>query len=73
MVRSQAWTEISQQLDRDGDCDGAMAAMLQAKRFAFAKEGPFRKESETLVGLLGNLAGTLTTAPSSAASGKYQQ
>jgi tetratricopeptide (TPR) repeat protein len=59
-VRSQAWTEIAQQLDRDGDYDGAMTAMLQAKQFLLAEEAPLRKESDALVGQLGSLAQTLT-------------
>ena len=61
-VRSQAWTEIAQKLDRDGDYDGAMAAMLQAKQFLLAEEGPFRKESDALLGYLGSLAQNLTAA-----------
>jgi len=62
LVRSQAWTEIAQKLDRDGDYDGAMAAMLQAKQFLLAEEGPFRKESDAMLGHLGKLAQALTTA-----------
>jgi tetratricopeptide (TPR) repeat protein len=62
LVRSQAWTEIAQKLDRDGDYDGAMAAMLQAKQFQMAEEGPCRKESDALLGHLGNLAQNLTAA-----------
>jgi tetratricopeptide (TPR) repeat protein len=59
-VRTQAWTEIAQKLDREGDYDGAMAAMLQAKQLMLAAEGPFRKESEALVAHLGTLAQSLT-------------
>ena len=61
-VRSQAWTEIAQKLDRDGDYDGAMAAMLQGKQFLLPQEAPFRKESDALLGYLRNLAQTLTPA-----------
>ena len=61
-VRCQAWTEIAQKLDREGDYDGAMAAMLQGKQFLLAEEGPFRKESDALLGHLGNLAQNLTGA-----------
>ena len=42
LVRAQAWTEIAQKLDREGDYDGAMAAMLQGKQFLMAEEGSFR-------------------------------
>jgi len=61
-VRSQAWTEIAQKLDRDGDYDGAMAAMLQAKQFLLAEEGPFLKRSKDLRDVFRNLAQTLTAA-----------
>jgi tetratricopeptide (TPR) repeat protein len=61
-VRSHAWTEIAQKLDRDGDYDGAMAAMLQGKQFLLAEEDPFRKESDALLGCLVNLAQNLTAA-----------
>ncbi|MGO8931826.1 MAG: tetratricopeptide repeat-containing sulfotransferase family protein, partial [Limisphaerales bacterium] len=62
LVRSQAWTEIAQKLDRDGDYDGAMAAMLQAKQFLLAEEGPFLKQSEALQDIFRSLAETLTAA-----------
>ncbi len=62
LVRSQAWTEIAHQLDRDGDYDGAMAAMLEAKQFLLAEEAPFLKQSESLQGVFRELAETLTPA-----------
>ena len=62
LVRAQAWIEIAQKLDREGDYDGAMASMLQAKQLLLAEEGPFRKESEALLVHLGNLAQSLTAA-----------
>ena len=61
-VRCQAWTEIAQKLDRDGDYDGAMTAMLQAKQFLLAEEGPVLKQSEALQGVFQKLAQTLTAA-----------
>jgi len=61
-VRSQAWTEIAQKLDRDGDYEGAMAAMLQAKQFLLAEEGPVRQESDALLGHLDRLVQDLTPA-----------
>jgi tetratricopeptide (TPR) repeat protein len=62
LVRAQAWTEIAQQLDREGDYEGAMAAMLQGKQFLMAGEAPLLKESEALQGHLGRLAENLTAA-----------
>jgi tetratricopeptide (TPR) repeat protein len=62
LVRSQAWTEIAQKLDRDGDYDGAMAAMLRAKHFLLPEEGPLLKESEALQKHLRALAEALTPA-----------
>ncbi len=60
MVRAQAWTEIAQKLDRDGDYDGAMVAMLKCKEILRAQEEPFLKESDVLQRHLRNLAETLT-------------
>ncbi len=62
MVRAQAWTEIAQKLDREGDYDGAMAAMLQGKKLLMAEEGPFLKESEAVQRHLRLLAESLTPA-----------
>ena len=62
LVRAQAWAEIAQQLDREGDYDGAMAAMLQCKGFLIADERPFLTESEALQDHLRRLAESLTPA-----------
>ncbi len=62
LVRSQAWVEIAQQRDRDGDYDGAMTAMLSAKQFLLAEEGNFLKESEAMQLHLRTLAESLTPA-----------
>ncbi len=62
MVRAQAWAEIAQKLDREGDYDGAMSAMLQGKKFLLANEGPFLTESEALQRHLRLLAESLTPA-----------
>ncbi len=58
-VRAQAWTEIAQQLDRDGDYDGAMASLLHAKEHLRADEAALLKESEGLQRYLCNLAEAL--------------
>ena len=60
LVRAQAWTEIGQKLDREGDYGGAMAAMLQAKQLLLTEEGPLRKESEALLAQFASLAESLT-------------
>jgi thioredoxin-like negative regulator of GroEL len=62
LVRAQAWTEIAQTLDREGDYDGAMAAMLRSKDLLMASEAPFRQESEALQRHLRNLSDSLTPA-----------
>jgi len=62
LVRAQAWAEIAQQRDREGDYDGAMAAMLECKGFLTPDEGPLRKESEALQLHLSRLAESLTPA-----------
>ncbi|HEY5913742.1 MAG TPA: sulfotransferase [Verrucomicrobiae bacterium] len=60
LARAQAWTEIAQQLDQDGDYDGAMSAFLQCKTLLQPHEGSLREESETLQRHLDHLATTLT-------------
>jgi tetratricopeptide (TPR) repeat protein len=59
-VRAQAWTEIAQKLDREGDYDGAMAAMLKSKELLEAEAGPLLRESEALQGHLLALANSIT-------------
>ena len=62
LVRAQAWTEIAQQRDREGDYDGAMAAMLECKGFLIPNEAALRKEADALQHHLSNLAESLTPA-----------
>jgi thioredoxin-like negative regulator of GroEL len=62
LVRAQAWTEIAQKLDREGDYDGAMAAMVKAKELLRCDEGPLLRESEALQSHLLALANSLTSA-----------
>jgi tetratricopeptide (TPR) repeat protein len=62
LVRAQAWTELAQKLDQEGDYDGAMQAMLKCKEFLRPDEAPYLQESEGLVRHLMNLAETLTPA-----------
>jgi tetratricopeptide (TPR) repeat protein len=61
-VRAQAWAEIAQQRDREGDYDGAMAAMLECKGFLLPDEAALLKESEGLQLHLSKLAESLTPA-----------
>lgn len=51
-ARAQAWAEIAQALDRDGDYGGAMEAMLQCKGILLEREGPVRRESDAVLGQL---------------------
>ena len=62
LVRAQAWAEIAQKLDREGDYDAAMTAMLACKQFLLPNDGPLRKESEGLQHHLRTLAESLTPA-----------
>jgi len=62
LVRAQAWAEIAQQRDREGDYDGAVAAMLECKGFLIPNEAALRKEAEGLQLHLSNLAEALTPA-----------
>jgi tetratricopeptide (TPR) repeat protein len=62
LVRAQAWTEIAQKLDRDGDYDGAMAALLEGKKLISADAGRFLTESEALQRHLRHLGESLTPA-----------
>jgi tetratricopeptide (TPR) repeat protein len=61
-VRAQAWAEIAQQRDREGDYDGAMTAMLECKGFLLPDEAALLKESEGLQLHLSKLAESLTPA-----------
>jgi len=62
LVRAQAWAEIAQKLDRDGEFDGAMSAMLNCKEILRVNEAPLLKESEGLQRILRDLAEGLTAA-----------
>lgn len=59
-VKAQAWAEIAAMLDRNGDYDRAMEAMLNCKRLFLSDEGPVRRESEVIVGILRGLAESVT-------------
>jgi tetratricopeptide (TPR) repeat protein len=60
LVRAQAWTEIGQKLDQEGDYDGSMRAMLQCKEFLRTDEAPVLQESEGLQKHLGELTQSLS-------------
>jgi tetratricopeptide (TPR) repeat protein len=61
-VRAQAWAEIAQGLDRAGDYDAAMAAMLNSKALLTPREAPLLQESENLQRHLRTLIESLTPA-----------
>jgi tetratricopeptide (TPR) repeat protein len=61
-VRAQAWTEIASQLDREGDYDSAMSAMLKSKELLTVDAAPFLQESELMQRCLHDLAEGLTPA-----------
>ena len=56
LVRAQAWAEIAQLLDRHGQFDEAMDAMLQCKAVFGPIEGPVRQESERMQRILCEIA-----------------
>ena len=60
LVQAQAWAELAQMLDREANYDAAMAAMLKGKELMIRDEGPVRKESEAIIGMLKQLADSLT-------------
>jgi tetratricopeptide (TPR) repeat protein len=62
LVRAQAWASIAQMLDRTGDFEGAMRAMLNCKEILMGSEAPLLKESEVLQSHLHKLAESLTPA-----------
>ncbi len=62
MVRAQAWTEVSHELDQQGDFDGAMQAMLNCKELLLKDSAPLWQESEALQGHLKSLADSLEPA-----------
>jgi len=60
LVRAQAWTDIAQRLDQEGDYDGAMRSMLNCKEILLPNDTVLVKESETLQRHLQGLAQSLT-------------
>jgi hypothetical protein len=58
-VRAQAWAAIAQMLDRQGDYEGAMQAMLSCKKILMVGEGTVLRESEGLQRHLHDLAQSL--------------
>jgi tetratricopeptide (TPR) repeat protein len=60
LVRAQAWTEIAQKLDQEGEYDGAFNSMLHCKQLLLTQESPLVQESEALQKHLRNLAESLT-------------
>ncbi|HWD18418.1 MAG TPA: sulfotransferase [Verrucomicrobiae bacterium] len=60
LVRAQAWAEWAHMLDKRGDYDAAMAAMLESKKPLREMEGPFRRESDAVVRQLGEIAAAVT-------------
>jgi tetratricopeptide (TPR) repeat protein len=59
-LRAQAWTELAQQQDRQGDYAGAMETMLKCKELLRTNEGQVLQESEALGRHLAGLAESLT-------------
>lgn len=59
-VRAQAWAEIAAKHDRQGEYAQAMEAMLKCKAILLQREGPMRKEADTVLGHLRGLAESLT-------------
>jgi tetratricopeptide (TPR) repeat protein len=62
MVRAQAWAEIAQKHDREGDYAAAMDAMLRCKQLLREREAPVLHEAERVLGHLKRLADVLTDA-----------
>ena len=60
MIRAQAWAEIAQTQDRDGDYEQAMQSMLQGKELLRPHAEPFLRESRAVVELLRTLAEAVT-------------
>lgn len=59
-IRAQSWAEIAQLLDRHAQYDDAMQSMSRCKELLLPEEGPFRRESDTVLHHLGELAGAVT-------------
>ncbi len=59
-IQAQAWAEIAQLLDRHGQFEEAMAAMLRCKEILLVNEAPVRRESGVVLRHLGNLGQSVT-------------
>ena len=60
MVRAQAWSEIAQWFDRNGEYDQAMDSMQKCKALLLPHDAPVRRESDVVIGKLKGLADALT-------------
>jgi tetratricopeptide (TPR) repeat protein len=60
LVQAQAWAEIAQLLDRNGEYAQAIEAMLKCKHLLLRDEAPIRQESDAIVAILRSLAESLT-------------
>jgi hypothetical protein len=61
-VRAQAWAEIAQMNDRQGDYESAMQAMVKSKDILAAQAGEVLRQAEAVMGHLRALANSLTPA-----------
>jgi hypothetical protein len=62
LVRAQAWAELAQNHDRQGEFDAAMEAMVKCKRLLMERQGSMFQEAETVMGQLRALVDSLTAA-----------
>ncbi len=60
MVQAQAWAELAQMHDRQGEFDQAMAVMRNCKEILMRLEGPVLREAQYVLDQLGRLADALT-------------
>ncbi|MBI1839951.1 MAG: tetratricopeptide repeat protein, partial [Verrucomicrobia bacterium] len=60
MVKAQAWAEIAQSFDRNGEYDHAMESMLKCKALLLPDETAIRRESDVVVDKLRGLAEAVT-------------
>jgi thioredoxin-like negative regulator of GroEL len=59
-VRAQAWAELAQKLDREGDYKAAMETMLKSKAILREGEAAVLREAEGMIGHLHQLSSALT-------------
>lgn len=59
-LRAQAWAELAQLMDRNGDYSSAMTFMLRCKELLIPHENQIRRESETVIQILRRLAEEVT-------------